>query len=550
MSTGEPELATPHRALAPAGLARAAGVIAASTLASRGLGLIRDIFIAALFGATSAKSAFVIAYAVPFFAQRLFLGGILSIVFIPAITDVLSRGDADETRRVVTSTLNMALLIGVALVALGTVAAPLLVPLAAPGYLRTNPAVLTSAIALTRVMFVSMAFLALSGFVTGYLNAHHRFTVPALAPIVFNLVIIAGLVWLPRVGWRGEPLGIRGVAVSFLLGWAAQFVVQLPAARRAGLRWGASLDLRHPAIREMGRLAIPAMLGLAVIEINANVNRFFASFLPPQPAVDYVAVLDYAFTINQAPVGIFAVSIATALFPTMARHATEGPAPLRATTSLGLRGVLFTMVPVMAAMLALSEPLVRVVFQRGAFDPRATHAVALGLVGFAVGSVPYAAYYIVTRTFYALHDTRTPVRIGLYMILLNALLNALLMRWLGHVGIALSTSLVALANVGWMLAVLRRRLGGVDGKAVAATGVRTCLAGAVLVLVSLGTLKAVGAVVPAGFSGAAIQLVAALGAGAAAYLGVCALLGVREMALLGSFTLRGRSRPRSAGGIV
>ena len=145
MSTGEPELATPHRALAPARLARAAGVIAASTLASRGLGLIRDIFIAALFGATSAKSAFVIAYAIPFFAQRLFLGGILSIVFIPAITDVLSRGDEEETRRVVTSTLNMALLIGVALVVLGTLAAPLLVPLAAPGYLRTNPAVLTPA---------------------------------------------------------------------------------------------------------------------------------------------------------------------------------------------------------------------------------------------------------------------------------------------------------------------------------------------------------------------------------------------------------------------
>src|SRR5438309_1687159 len=193
MSTGEPELATPARTLAPGRLAHAAGVIAASTLASRGLGLIRDIFIAALFGATSAKSAFVIAYAIPFFAQRLFLGGILSIVFIPAITDVLSRGDADETRRVVTSTLNMALLIGVALVVLGTLAAPLLVPLAAPGYLRTNPAVLTSAIGLTRVMFVSMAFLALSGFVTGYLNAHHRFTVPALAPIVFNLVIIAGV---------------------------------------------------------------------------------------------------------------------------------------------------------------------------------------------------------------------------------------------------------------------------------------------------------------------------------------------------------------------
>jgi len=534
MSTGA-EPATNHRALVSGRLARAAGVIAVGSVASRGLGLIRDVFIAAFFGATSARSAFVIAYSIPFFAQRLFLGGILSVVFIPAITEVLTRGDPEETRRVVTSTWNLVWIIGLGLTALGVLAAPVLVPIAAPGYLSTNPQVLTTAIDLTRVMFVSMAFLALSGFVTGFLNAHRQFAVPALAPLVFNAVIILGVAVL------GRPLGILGVAVSFLLGWGAQFLVQLPAAWKAGLRWGTVLDLHHPAIREMGRLAIPAMLGLAVIEINSNVARFFASFLPPRPAVDYVAVLDYAFTINQAPVGIFALSLATALFPTMARQAAEDPARLRETTSLGLRGVLFTMVPVMAGMLALSEPLVRVVFQRGAFAPEATHAVALALVGFAVGSVPYAAYYIVTRTFYALHDTRTPVRIGLYMIALNALLDLLLMQWLGHTGIALATSLVAVANVVWLLEVLRQRIGGVEGRAVAATALRTTIAGGVLAAVSLGTLRAVGGIVdPTRFAGAATQLIAALVAGGVAYLGACMMLGVREMALLWSFADRGR----------
>jgi putative peptidoglycan lipid II flippase len=537
MSTGVPEPAAEPRALAAGTVARAAGIIAIGTVSSRALGLIRDIFIAAYFGATSARSAFVIAYSIPFFAQRLFLGGILSIVFIPAITEVLVRGDSAETRRVVTSTFNVVLMIGLATVALGILAAPLLVPIAAPGYLHTTPQVLTTAIDLTRVMFVSMAFLALSGFITGFLNAHHQFAVPALAPVVFNVVIIAGVALL------GKRLGILGVAVSFLFGWAAQFAVQLPAARAAGLRWGRVLDLSHPAIREMGRLALPAMLGLAVIEINSNVARFFASFLPPRPAVDYIAVLDYAFTINQAPVGIFALSLATALFPTMARRAAEGPAPLREATSLGLRGILFTMVPVMAAMLALSQPLVRVVFQRGAFAPEATEAVALALVGFAVGSVPYAAYYIVTRTFYALHDTRTPVRIGLYMIALNAALDYVLMQWLGHTGIALATSVVALTNVAWLLAVLRRRLGGVDGGAVLATAWRTGLAGVVLALVSLGTLKAVARIVEPGFGGAALGLLAALAAGAAAYLGTCRVLGVRELALLRSFTRLGGASP-------
>jgi len=321
MSTGA-EPATNHRALVSGRLARAAGVIAVGSVASRALGLIRDVFIAAFFGATSARSAFVIAYSIPFFAQRLFLGGILSVVFIPAITDVLTRGDPEETRRVVTSTWNLVWIIGLALTALGILAAPVLVPVAAPGYLSTNPQVLKTAIDLTRVMFVSMAFLALSGFVTGFLNAHRQFAVPALAPIVFNVVIILGVAVL------GRSLGILGVAVSFLLGWGAQFLVQLPAAWKAGLRWGTVLDLHHPAIREMGRLAIPAMLGLAVIEINSNVARFFASFLPPRPAVDYVAVLDYGFTINQAPVGIFALSLATALFPTCLLYTSPSPRDL------------------------------------------------------------------------------------------------------------------------------------------------------------------------------------------------------------------------------
>ncbi len=536
MSTGETELAALRPAVAAGGVARAATVIAVGTVASRILGLLRDVLIAALFGATSVKSAFVIAYSLPFFIQRLFLGGILSIVFIPAITDLLMRGDADETRRVVASTFNLVLLIGLGMVLGGVLAAPVLVPIAAPGYLRTNPEVLANAIGLTRVMFVSMVFLGLSAFATGFLNAHHRFAIPALAPLAFNLVIIGGVIFL------GPRIGILGVAVSFLLGWAAQFLVQLPSARQAGLQFSARLDLAHPAIREMGRLAVPAMLGLAVIEINSNVGRFFASFLPARPGVDYIAVLDYAFQLIQAPVSIFALSLATALFPTMARHAAGGGLEaLRATTSLGFRGVLFTMMPVMAGTLALSHLIVQVIFQRGAFSPEATHAVALGLVGFTVGTVPYAAYYIVTRAYYALHDTRTPVRIGLYMILLNALGDAVLMQWLGHTGIALATSIVAVTNVGWLLWLLRIRLGGLDGAAILGTAVRTALASVGLAAASLGTARAVGAFVDSTrFSGAAAELVLALIVGAAVYLALCALLGVRELEFLGSLRRPGR----------
>lgn len=535
MPIGQSELAAPRPAVAAGGLARAASLIAVGTVGSRALGLVRDVLIAALFGATSVKSAFVIAYSIPFFIQRLFLGGTLSIVFIPAITQLIVRGEDEETRRVVSSTLNLVLLIGLAMAVVGALAAPLLVRVAAPGYLRTNPQVLVTAIGLSRVMFVSMAFLALSSFATGFLNAHQRFTAPAMAPLVFNVVIIGAVLLLaPRIG-------IAGVAVSFLLGWAAQFLVQLPAARQAGLRWSPHVDITHPVIREMGRLAVPAMFGLAVIETNGQVGRFFASFLPAQPGVDYVAVLDYAFQLVQAPVGIFAVSLATALFPTMARHAAgSAPDALRETTSLGIRGVLFTMMPVMTAMLVASHLIVRVIFQRGAFAPAATHAVALGLVGYAVGTVPYAAYYIVTRTYYALHDMWTPVRIGMYMIVLNAVGAFALMQWLGHTGIALATSLVAATNVGWLLWVLRGRLAGVDGRSIAMSAWRTGLAAAAMAAAMIGTLRLLAPVVDSTrFVGALGQLGVALAAGGLVYLGVCRLAGVRELALAGA--LRGNS---------
>jgi putative peptidoglycan lipid II flippase len=527
MPIGDTDLAAPRPAVAAGGLARAASLIAVGTVGSRALGLVRDVLIAALFGATSVKSAFVIAYSVPFFIQRLFLGGTLSIVFIPAITQLIVQGDEEETRRVVSSTLNLVLLIGLGMVVVGVLAAPLLVRVAAPGYLRTNPQVLVTAIGLARVMFVSMAFLALSSFATGFLNAHQRFTAPAMAPLMFNLVIIGGVLLLaPR-------MGIAGVAVSFLLGWAAQFLVQLPAARQAGLRWSPRVDIAHPVIREMRRLAVPAIIGLMVVEFNAQVGRFFASFLPPQPGVDYVAVLDYAFQLVQAPVGIFAVSLATALFPTMARHAAgSAPDALRETTSLGLRGVLFTMMPVMTAMLVASHLIVRVIFQRGVFAPEATHAVALGLAGYAVGTVPYAAYYIVTRTYYALHDMWTPVRIGICMIILNAVGAFVLMQWLGAAGIALATSLVALTNVGWLLWLLRGRLAGVDGRAIASSALRTGVAAAAMAAAMVGTFRLLAPVMdPARFAGALAELGCAVAAGGAVYLGVCRLAGVQELAL-------------------
>lgn len=507
-------------------LVRAATLMAIATVASRLLGLVREIVTAALFGATDAKAAYVIAYNVPFFIQRLLLGGTLSIVFIPTISRYLGRGNTEELRHVTRSLLTVVLLVGVGMVIVGELAAPLLVPLAAPGF-QASPPLVALAVVLTRIIFVAMFFLALSVFVTGYLQANHHFTVPALAPLLFNGVIIAGTLLL------GPRVGIAGLAMSWVVGTAAQFLVQLPTARRFGLQLRPLLDLSHPAVREIGRLAIPAMLGLAVIEINAYVARFFASFLPAAPGVNAVAVLDYAYEVIQAPTGIFAISIATAVFPSLARHAAAGAREeLRAMASVGLRTTIFTILPVTAMLLVLRDPLIRVLFERGQFTGAATESVAGALAAYAIGLPAFAAYYVVTRTYYALQDMATPVRIGVVMILLNAVLDYLLMRLLGVAGLALATSIVGYMNVGAMLWILRRRLGRIEGSRLALTVLRTGLAALVAGVVMVFLEAQLPGVAPVGgLKGQLLYLGFAAAGGFGVYLLGCRLLGVEELGI-------------------
>ena len=397
------------------------------------------------------------------------------------------------------------------MVLLGEVLAPLLVRLAAPGFAAQG--LIPLAIELTRIIFIAMFFLALAVYATGFLQAHQHFTVPALAPLLFNLVIIGGTLWL------GPRIGITGLAIAWVGGTAAQFAMQWPAMRRAGFRYRPLLNLRHPAVRKFVRLAVPAMLGLAVLEVNAYVSRFFASFLPPGPGVNAVAVLDYAYEVMQAPVGIIAVSIATAVFPTLARQAAardqEG---LRATTAFGLRMVLVLILPVLALVLALADPLVRLLFQRGEFTSGATAAVAAALRGYTLGLGAVAAYYIITRAFYALQDMATPVKVGGGMILFNAVLAFLLMRPLGATGIALATSIVNVTNAALLLWLLRRRLGTFEGRRTFVTGARASAAAVLAGLAAAGvSVYAAGWFGPDTLSTALLLLVAA-GLGMAIYL--------------------------------
>lgn len=498
--------------------------MAVAALASRVLGVAREVVVAALFGAGEAKGAYVIAYYVPFFVQRLLLGGTLSIVFIPTITRYLTRGDTEETQRVTDNLLTLVILVGLGMVLIGQVAAPFVIPLAAPGFVA-SPGLVDLTVSLARIVFVAMLFLALSVFMTGYLQSHQSFAVPAFAPLVFNLGIIGGTLLL------GPRVGIHGLAIAWVVGTALQFFVQLPAAARLGFRYRPRLELHHPALREVARLALPAMLGLAVVEINAYVGRFFASFLPGTQAVNAVAVLDYAYEVVQAPIGFFAISIATAIFPLLSRHAGSGDlSALRRTASLGLRAAIFTTAPVLAVVLAMPDLIVRILFERYEFTPQATAAVAWAVAAYGLGLVPTACYYIVTRVFYALHDMVTPVRVGAAMIPLNAVLVWSLMQVAGHVGVALASSITVTVNVTILFWLLRRRVGSLEGRRVGASAGRALLAGAAMAAVAWAVSRvSAGLVDPAHLVGQGVQLVLSLGCAGLVYLAASALLRAEEL---------------------
>ena len=518
----------------PPRLARAATLVAGATVGSRLLGLVREIVVAALFGASDAKAAYVIGYYLPFFVQRLLLGGTLSIVLIPTLADVIGRRDDAELRRVSAYLFTAVVAIGVGMVLVGQLLAPLLVPLAAPGF-TANAAQLDLTIYLTRINFLAMFFLAVSVFATAYLQALQRFGPPAVAPLVFNVVTIAGALWL------GPRLGITGLALAWVAGSAAQFLAQAPALHGAGFRYRLAVDWSHPTMRTLRHLAVPAMLGLAIVEINAYVGRFFASLLAVTPGVNAVAALDYAYEIVQAPVGILAISLATVLFPSMSQRAAAGDHDgLRQATSLGLRSLLFLVLPVSAGLVIFARPVIQLVFERGEFGPAATTTVAACLSAYAVGLVPMAGYYVITRTYYALQNMRTPVAVGAGMVALNAVLAYTFMRAFGVAGIALATATVAFVNVGVLSVMLGRSLGGIEGRRIGITVIKAGVATAVALAVGVAVMRVGLAGLGLGRFEHAILLGAAVSAAAGFYLIASLLLRSDEVGMLRDLVRRRR----------
>ncbi|MBP1718551.1 MAG: virulence factor protein [Deltaproteobacteria bacterium] len=440
-------------------IAKAAGIVGGATFLSRIFGFIRDMIVAQFFGAGMATDAFFVAFRIPNLLRRLVGEGALTVSFIPIYTEYITRRPPEEGRDFVRATFSVLAVFLFVLTGLGILLAPWIVKVMAYGFSQ-DPEKLGLTVFLTRLMFPYIFFIGLVALAMGILNSWKHFFAPALAPVLLNLSII--LCALVFYRFLAEP--ILSLALGVLLGGIAQLAFQLPFLRRKGYVFGFRFEPSHPGVKRIAALMAPSVLGLAVTQLNVLVSTFLASYLP-EGSVSY---LYYADRLLEFPMGIFAIAVATAVLPVMSEQAARKDwGNLRETLSFALRLVFFVTLPAMIGLIVLRQPILNLLFQRGAFTAHSAEMTAQALLYYSLGLAGFAGVRIIVPAFYSLQDTKTPVKIAFAALLANAILGALLMGPLQHGGLALATSLAAGINFALLVFLLRKKMGKIGlGKIV------------------------------------------------------------------------------------
>ena len=502
---------------------KAAGVIGVATFSSRILGFVRDMVLARIFGATPAADAFFVAYRVPNLLRELFAEGSMSSAFIPVFTEyqtLKSKRDAWELASAVFTTL-LTIVTGITI--LGIILASGIVWLLAPGF-HDDPAKLGMATLLTQIMFPYLIFISLAALAMGILNSMRAFAAPAFSPVFFNIFIIGCALFLSPT----MPEPILGVAIGVVAGGAAQFAMQLPGLSLRGMLFGFRFTLRHPGLRRIGALMVPSLLGLSVTQINITVSTILASFFAGGPTY-----LFYGMRLIQFPLGIFGVALATAILPTLSAQAARGDLDeLRKTLGFGLRMILFIILPAMLGLILLRQPIVHLFFEHGTFTAHDTAETALAVLCYSVGLWAFGGVRIIVSAFYSLQDTRTPAISAAIAIAANLIFSLMLMSSLGAAGLALATALAAMVNGGILVAVLHRRLGGVEWGSVGRSSLRVLIASVPLVVICAWVAAAQLWTHPGEWIEKSAMLFMAIGLSVSGYLGVHALLRSEELGLV------------------
>jgi putative peptidoglycan lipid II flippase len=479
-------------------IARAAGTVMFAIVLGQLTGLVRGILIARAFPPAD-LDAFFAANRVSETLFTLIAAGALGSAFIPTFTGLLARGERPRAWRLASALANLILLILSVLSIVAAVLAPQIVKyLLAPGF-AADPAKFALTVDLLRIQLASVLLFGLGGLLVGVLNAHQIFFVPALTPSMYQLGLIFGVLVL------GPRLGVRGLAWGVVIGAGLYLLLQIPSliklmrpgtqakaateSRSAGGAYTPTLGLHDPSVREVLLLMGPRVLGIGVVQLNFWVNTWLAS----QMMTGSVEALQYGFSLMLMSEAAIAQSVAIAAMPTFsAQHALGQVDNLRASLTASLRGVLLLAVPASVGLILLREPIVELLYQRGHFDARMTSLVSWALLWYAAGLVGHSILEILTRAFYAQHDTRTPVIVGVGAMSLNVLLSFVLSGaftrsgWAPLGGLALANSIASALEMSMLFILMRHRLrglqGGSIGRGLLQAGVGSLAMGLVLIL--------------------------------------------------------------------
>lgn len=438
-------------------------------------GLLRQVLVSRTFGTSQALDAFYAAATFPDLLFSLLAGGALSSAFIPTFSGFLAKEDRQDAWKLASAVLNLVIL------ALSLVSG--LAAFFAPAIVRhvifvfrpeLDPALQSLTIDLLRIILIAPAIFGSSGLVMGILNTHQKFWLPALAPVFNWGGWILGLIFLvPR-------FGIYGLAWGYVLGAVLHLAVQLPGLLKlAGRRYLPSLGLENPAVREVGRLMAPRLLGVAAVQINFVINTMVAA----GQEAGSLSAINVAKMVMTMPLFIIAQAIATAALPTFSAQVARGELDtLRSSLAATLRGVLLLSIPATLGLILLRQPVTAMLFQYGNFDARSTEMVSWALLWYTAGLVGHALVEILSRAYYALHDTKTPVTIGVIAMGLNAIFSFVFaagfrqIGWMPHGGLALANSLATALEAAVLFTLMRRRLNGIEGKSIADGAIRASLA--------------------------------------------------------------------------
>ena len=455
-------------------LARAAFIIMAATILSRLAGFAREVIMANYFGLSSARGAFTVAYKIPNLLRTLIADTAISAAFIPVFTELLTEEKKEEAFRIASIMITLTAVVLGVLTLISMIFMPYVVMISAPGF-TANKTLFDLTVSLSRIIFPTVLILGITGVITGMLHSFQHFTIPALAPVLWNIVIIAVLII-----YR-QRLGIYSAAWGILIATVVQLLVQIFPLRGRGGRFSLSISLRNPYVKGILKLLIPVSLSLGIINFNVFVDTIFASYLGP----GRLAAIDSAFRIFHLPMGIFAVAIGTVLFPLFSiLIAKKDFAGFKPTLMNGINQIFFITVPVSVMFIVMSREIVKIIYQRGQFGPEDTKLVAWALLFFSFG-IPFAsANTLLNRGFYSLKKNWIPLYAGGINLISNAVLDWLLMKPFSHGGICFSTSIVSAFNFIALLYLIQREVGKIDTQAMLKSFFTISLISAIMATVS------------------------------------------------------------------